>query len=132
MSRLLAIGDIITARFPIHTPSGHEQEGLRPALVLGLPDKVASPRFSMVLLAPITTDRNQSWANSALYPKLGKAFTGLSSDSIVMLEQTRSLDAQRVGKYVSSLPTEVYETIASVLAQITDLQVKPKPDAFVG
>jgi mRNA interferase MazF len=129
MSRPLAIGDIITARFPVHTPSGHEQEGLRPALVLGLPDKVARPRFSMVLLAPITTDRNQSWANSALYPKLSKAVTGLSSDSIVMLEQTRSLDAQRVGKYVSSLPSEVYETIASVLAQITDLQLKPKLDS---
>jgi mRNA interferase MazF len=132
MSKPLAIGDIITARFPVHTPSGHEQEGIRPALVLGLPDKVATPRFSMVLLAPITTDHNQAWANSDLYPKLSKEVTGLASDSIVMLEQTRSLDAQRVGKYVSSLPAEVYETIALVLAQMTDLQVKPKPDASIG
>jgi mRNA interferase MazF len=124
MSRPLAIGDIITARFPIHTPSGHEQEGLRPALVIGLPDKVATPRFSMVLLAPITTDRNQTWANSDLYPKLSKEVTGLSSDSIVMLEQVRSLDAQRVGKYISSLPQSVYKSIARSLATITDLQLK--------
>jgi mRNA interferase MazF len=89
--------------------AGHEQEGLRPALVIGLLDRVATPRFSMILLAPITTDRNQTWANSDLYPKLSKEVTGLSSDSIVMLEQVRSLDAQRVGKYVSSLPAEVYE-----------------------
>mgnify|MGYP002778793230 CR=1 FL=1 len=121
MTRPLAIGDIITARFPIHTPSGHEQEGLRPALVIGLPDKVATPRFSMVLLAPITTDRNQTWANSDLYPKLSKEVTGLSSDSIVMLEQVRSLDAQRVGKYVSSLPKVAYEPIARSLATITEL-----------
>lgn len=83
----------------------------------------------MLLLAPITTDHNQSWANSALYPRLSKAVTGLSSDSIVMLEQTRSLDAQRVGKYVSSLPVEIYGAIANVFAQITDLQLKPKPDS---
>jgi mRNA interferase MazF len=124
MTKPLAIGDIITARFPIHTPSGHEQEGLRPALVIGLPDKVATPRFSMVLLAPITTDRNQTWANSDLYPKLSKEVTGLSSDSIVMLEQVRSLDAQRVGKYVSSLPKTAYESIARSLATITDLQLR--------
>jgi mRNA interferase MazF len=126
MSRPLAIGDIITARFPIHTPSGHEQEGLRPALVVGLPDKVASPRFSMILLAPITTDRGQTWANTALYPKLSKGSHGLVSDSIVLLEQIRSLDASRVEKYVGSLPDSVYKSIAQVLAQMTDLQVKPR------
>jgi mRNA interferase MazF len=123
MSKPLQIGDIITARFPIHTPSGHEQEGLRPALVVGLPDKVAAPRFSMIWLAPITTDRSQLWANSELYPKLSKDVSGLASDSIVLLEQVRSLDAQRVGKYIDSLPKEAYEPIARTLATITDLSL---------
>ncbi len=131
MSKALAIGDIITARFPIYTPSGHEQEGLRPALVVGLPHKVATPRFSMILLAPITTDRGQPWANSELYPKLSKDSTGLTSDSIVMLEQIRSLDANRVGKYITSLPEDVYKSIAYVLAQMIDLQVKPAPNDSV-
>jgi type III secretion system FlhB-like substrate exporter len=43
-----------------------------------------------------------------------------------------SLDAQRVGKYIRSLPKEVYEAIAGVLAQITNLQVKPKADDSIG
>jgi mRNA interferase MazF len=124
MSKPLAIGDIITARFPVHTPAGHEQEGLRPALVVGIPDNVAKPRFAMVWVAPITTDRQQAWANSDLYPKLSSSITGLTSDSIVLLEQVRSLDAQRVGKYVSSLSQATYESIARSLATITDLQVR--------
>ena len=60
MSRPLNIGDVITARFPVHRPVGHEQEGLRPALVIGLPNRVGSPRFAMLLLAPMTTDRQQT------------------------------------------------------------------------
>ncbi len=35
--RLLEIGDIVSALFPFHDPAGHEQEGHRPAVVVGCP-----------------------------------------------------------------------------------------------
>lgn len=124
MPRPLQIGDIITARFPLHTPPGHEQEGTRPAVVLGLPEKVGTSRFPMLLLAPLTTDRGQAWAKTSqqLYIRLGAKVTGLSADSIVLLEQVRSLDLQRVRHYIKALTVKQYEPIKRGLALMTELE----------
>ncbi len=67
----LQIGDIVTARFPQQNPQAHEQEGQRPAIVVGLPNRIGNPRFPLVILVPITSDRGQAWANDSpdLYPK---------------------------------------------------------------
>ena len=39
----LELGDVVTARFPTQDPSGHEQEGYRPAVAPGLAACVAAP-----------------------------------------------------------------------------------------
>jgi mRNA interferase MazF len=36
----LQIGDVITAKFPNQNPSGREQEGYRPAIVVGIPSRL--------------------------------------------------------------------------------------------
>lgn len=113
MARRLAPGDVLLARFPEPRPSGHEQHGLRPALVVGLPDLLGQPRFPVVLLTPLTTDRRQAWASRSprLYPRLPAGAGGLPADSLALLDQTRSLDWERVAGYLGTLPSEVYQPV---------------------
>ncbi len=98
----LELGDVVTARFPAQDPQGREQEGYRPAVVVGLPELLDRPRFELVFVVPLTTDRPGSWSRSALYPRLGAGTGGLSKDSIVLLEQTRALDTCTTSRYVTT------------------------------
>ena len=41
-TRSLQIGDVLTASFPEQTPQGREQEGYRPAIVVGFPNYFGS------------------------------------------------------------------------------------------
>ncbi len=113
----LELGDVVTARFPVQDPQGREQEGLRPAVVVGLPELLGRPRFDLVFVVPLTTDRQGNWSRSALYPRLG-AGTG---DSIVLLEQTRALDTGRMARYLGQLSEKQYEPIRQGLTRICAL-----------
>lgn len=42
----LEIGDVVSALFPLQ-PGGREQEGYRPAMVVGLPELAGTPRFGV-------------------------------------------------------------------------------------
>lgn len=119
----------MTARFPAQDPQGHEQEGYRPAIVVGLPETLGRPRFSMVLVVPLTTDRRQSWATASpdLYPRLQAGVAGLPQASIVLLEQTRMLDTSRMARYVGQLSREQYEPIKRGLVRICELQEGQAP-----
>lgn len=101
-------------------PPGREQYGVRPAIVLGLPDQIGSPRFPLVLLTPLTTDRGQSWALTSprLYPRLPQGQGGLPSDSIVLLDQTRFLSAARISSRLGTLAPAQWTRIRDGLAEI--------------
>lgn len=103
-------GDIILAGFPEHDPRGYEQEGIRPALILAVPSKA---RFPVVMAAPMTTNRGQAWAKAApgIYIPLAKDSGGLPAESTLLLDQTRSLDASRVRRFLGSLDGESFEEI---------------------
>ncbi len=120
MASSLAIGDVISARFPAHEPSGHEQEGYRPAVVVGTPDAVGPPRFPVVVLAPLTTDRGQRWAQRSpvLYPRFPKGTANLRSDSICLLDQVRSVGMERLHGYRGTLSEAEYRPISEGLRQI--------------
>lgn len=94
----LNLGDVLTTDLPGHVPHGREQEGFRPAVVVGLPTLAGPTRFPMVLVAPVTTDRGQPWAirNATLYPALAAGAGGLPSASIVLLDQIRAVDPSRL------------------------------------
>ena len=114
------MGDIVIARFPEHLPPGREQYGIRPALVLGLPERLGHPRFPVVLLAPLTTDRGQAWAtdNPRLYPRLKEGLGGLPSASLVLVDQTRFLSIQRISTWLGALERESWEPIRDGLMEI--------------
>jgi mRNA interferase MazF len=105
--------DIVIASFPQSDPQGREQEGLRPAVILGLPSNVGKPRFNLILVAPMTTAKKQLWvtASQKLYPVLAMGAGGLPSQSVVLLDQARFLDIQRIGRQLGQLTAKQYAPI---------------------
>lgn len=120
---MLNVGDVVTASFPLHDPQGREQEGVRPAVVVGVPEKAGWPRFPVVILAPLTSDKGQAWASAApqLYPHFPVGTAGLRSPSIVLTDQVRALDANRVSRRRGTLSPQQYAPIASALRAILEL-----------
>ncbi len=104
---------MISALFPVHVPGGHEQQGYRPAVVVGIPERLGVPRFEVLIVAPMTTDRGQEWSqrSPALYPRLGKGTANLRSTSICLLDQVRAIGAERVRGYRGTLDAEQYRPI---------------------
>lgn len=109
----LAAGDVISALFPVHVPGGHEQQGYRPAVVVGVPERLDEPRFEVVIVVPMTTDRGQEWSerSPALYPRLEEGTAKLRSPSICLLDQIRAIGAERVRGYRGTLDAKQYRPI---------------------
>ncbi len=113
MSSTLKPRDVITASFPQSDPEGREQEGLRPAVILGLPHTIGKPRFDLVLVAPMTTGKKQTWvkSNPRLYPVLAAGKGGLPTESVVLLDQARFLDVERIQRLLGKLTPEEFKPI---------------------
>jgi mRNA interferase MazF len=118
--RSLQFGDVVTARFPQQDPQGREQQGFRPAIVVGFPDRLGELRFPLIFVIPMTSDRGQAWAISApdLYPSFPPGVAGLKSASIALLDQLRAIDVARVTVYRGSLTPAQYAPILSGLQQM--------------
>ncbi|WP_199326615.1 type II toxin-antitoxin system PemK/MazF family toxin [Nostoc sp. FACHB-888] len=82
---LLECDNVVIVSLPISTPRGREQQGTRPAVVVGIP--WGEVRYPMLMIAPLTT-QSGSWAfnNPSLYPRLLADAGGLSLSSIVLLD----------------------------------------------
>ena len=120
MTAILTPGAVFVADFPEHDPSGHEQEGPRPAVLVGLPTNAGRPRFPVLMLAPVTTFREQPWVTAApeLYPVLQAGAGGLRVPSIVLVDQTRALDASRVSRLLGHLTPEQYAPVQAAVRLI--------------
>ncbi|MBI4339437.1 MAG: type II toxin-antitoxin system PemK/MazF family toxin [Chloroflexi bacterium] len=118
MLRPFAIGDVLIANVPVRRPLGHEQEGLRPVIIVGIPDLLALPRFPMLLVIPLTSDRGQPWSSRRLYPQLPKEAAGLDADSIALLDQLCALDPSRFLRFLGKLSGEHLRAIREGLRQI--------------
>lgn len=119
---ILQIGYVVTAKFPSQNPSGREQEGYRPAIVVGLPSRLGKLRFPLVFVVPMTTDRGQEWAdiNPNLYVRFLAGVAGLKSPSIALLDQARAIDVSRIAAYRGSLASQEYAAIAEALQKIIE------------
>jgi mRNA interferase MazF len=113
-------GDIILVTFPTQVPPGREQQGYRPAIVVGIPQRLGPPRYPLLLVVPLTSNRQQSWAMDAptLYPKLNAGDGNLPANSIVLLDQVRSIDSTRVVRYIGTLTVEQFKPMFDSLAKM--------------
>lgn len=104
-------GDLV--RLSFDPAAGHEQQGMRPALILS-PE--AFNRFGLALACPVT--RGGAFAR-------GKAWTvplagaGLRTDGVVLCNQMRTLDWQaRRAELIEAAPPEL---VGDVLARVAAL-----------
>jgi len=115
----LVRGDVILVKFPSHQPRGREQEGQRPAVIVGIPQ--GTVRCPVILVAPLTTQVGD-WAveNPTLYPRLEAGIGRLSKTSIVLIDQLKAIDVRRVIAYLGTLPEEQLRIITTGLKQILE------------
>ncbi|MEC4892505.1 MAG: type II toxin-antitoxin system PemK/MazF family toxin [Oscillatoria sp. PMC 1051.18] len=123
MPNYLTVRDVVIVIFPQQNPQGREQVGYRPAIVVGVSDRVATPRFDLIVVVPLTSDRGQTWAQSSpeLYPHLVAGVAGLPRNSLVLLDQIRAIDLNRVVRYLGTLTSEQYSLIRDPLQIMLDL-----------
>ena len=80
---------------------GSEQGGIRPVLIV---QNDVGNRFSPTVIAAAITSQ-KSKANLPTHILLDSATTGLSRDSIVLLEQLRTIDKHRLKERMGRLDT---------------------------
>jgi mRNA interferase MazF len=121
-NRILQVSDVVTVQFPSQVPRGKEQEGFRPAIVVGLPSRLGKLRFPLVVVVPMTTNRGQDWVKNSpnLYVQFSAGVAGLKSPSIALLDQVRAIDVSRVVAYRGSLTSRQYGEIAQGLQQMIE------------
>ncbi len=87
---------VVTVKLPVHNLQGHEQEGYRPAVIVGVPDALGTPRYPMVLIVPLST-QIRPWVKQTpkLYPVLKTGMGGLTADSVALLDNLRAIDANQ-------------------------------------
>ncbi|MDS3861705.1 type II toxin-antitoxin system PemK/MazF family toxin [Thermosynechococcaceae cyanobacterium BACA0444] len=120
MIKFLSYGDIVLVALPSNQPQGHEQEGKKPAIIVGIPKGVT--RYPLILLAPLTSKIGK-WAleNPLMYPKLSPRVDALPQESVVLLDQIRAVDVKRVISYLGSLTSNEYELIQNGLSKIFNI-----------
>ena len=110
-------GDVILISFPVHNPKGHEQEGSRPAIVVGVPK--GAVRYPVVFVVPLTT-QSGTWAenNPGLYPRIPHGAAGLTQDSIALIDQLRAVDVRRVQFYLGCLEKDIFNPMRKSILRL--------------
>ena len=112
-------GDVLIASLPERYPQGHEQEGKRPVVVVGLPERLGVQRFPIISIIPFTdlidgkTHTIKTWVSAApdLYPVFSKGTASLRKDCVALLDQLQAIDCTRVQSYCGRLTPVEYEPI---------------------
>ena len=90
---------------------GSEQGGVRPVLVVQ--NDVGNKYSPTVIAAAVTSQINK--AKLPTHIELSAIDYGLSKDSVVLLEQIRTLDKKRLKERIGELPTSTMERVNTAL-----------------
>ena len=90
---------------------GSEQGGVRPVLVVQ--NDVGNKYSPTVIAAAVTSKINK--AKLPTHIELNAAEYGLSKDSVVLLEQIRTLDKRRLKERIGALPTATMKRVNDAL-----------------
>ena len=110
MERTIRRGDIYYAE--LNPVVGSEQGGTRPVLIIS--NNIGNRHSPTVIIAAIT-GRTQTKAKLPTHTEV-KNFEGLDRDSIVLLEQIRTVDKKRLKQYMGMMPTEAMARVDKALA----------------
>lgn len=103
---------------------GSEQGGIRPVLIV---QNDMGNRYSpTVIAAAITSQRDK--AKLPTHIELNAHSCGLSKNSVVLLEQVRTLDKRRLKEKMGELPPEAMHSVDSALSISFGLGPRPGHD----
>lgn len=107
---LIKRGDIYYA--DLSPVVGSEQGGVRPVLIV---QNDVGNRFSPTVIAAAITSR-QDKANLPTHIEVDARGCGLAKDSVVLLEQVRTIDKQRLREKMGALDTNDMSKVNSALS----------------
>lgn len=80
---------------------GHEQQGMRPCVLVSDERVVSDQRFPVLCVVPVTRTAGEG----ALYPPLEAGSSGLRETSYALIDQLRSVDKRRVRRIYGTVST---------------------------
>lgn len=86
---------------------GHEQRGVRPCIVVSDLDVVASQRFPLIGVVPVTGTSG----TGAFYPALQSGSSGLTRTSYALVDHVRSIDKRRIGRVFGRIAPDEMQAI---------------------
>ena len=86
---------------------GHEQQEVRPCVIITDPEVLKDQRFPMVCVVPVTKTQGEG----ALYPSLGPGRSGLRTLSFALVDQVRSIDKRRITRIFGQISDEELKKI---------------------
>lgn len=120
MERTIRRGDIFYAE--LNPVIGSEQGGTRPVLIIS---NDTGNRYSpTVIIAPITS-RIHTKAKLPTHTAVND-FKGHDKNSIVLLEQIRTIDKQRLKQYMGMMPDNIMARVDKALAISISLNNRPE------
>lgn len=112
-------GDIVLVELPLPSGSlGHEQVGLRPALVVQ--DDDSSQTLSVIMIVPFTSNlKAQRFLHTLLIQPSRQ--NGLTVSSVLLIFQLRAIDKQRIRKKIGQLEADLLEKVGDEMRKLLGL-----------
>ncbi len=110
MDRTIKRGDIYYAE--LNPVVGSEQGGIRPVLIIS--NDIGNSHSPTVIIAAIT-GKTQTKAKLPTHTEV-KDVEGLGRDSIILLEQIRTIDKQRLKNHMGTMPNNIMARVDKALA----------------
>ena len=110
MDRTIKRGDVFYAE--LNPVVGSEQGGTRPVLIIS--NDIGNSHSPTVIIAAIT-GRTQTKAKLPTHTEV-KDIEGLDRDSIILLEQIRTIDKQRLKNHMGTMPNNIMARVDKALA----------------
>ena len=110
MDRTIKRGDVFYAE--LNPVVGSEQGGTRPVLIIS--NDIGNSHSPTVIIAAIT-GRTQTKAKLPTHTEV-KDVEGLDRDSIILLEQIRTIDKQRIKNHMGTMPDNIMARVDKALA----------------
>ncbi len=118
MTTIVRRGDIFYA--DLSPVVGSEQGGIRPVIIIQ--NDIGNRYSPTVIVAAITSQINK--AKLPTHVEISSEEYGLNKDSVVLLEQVRTLDKRRLKEKIGRMTDEDMEKVDIALRISLDLKIK--------